>query len=104
MRIREETTGQWAVVFVCLVTLGLVVGLVAGAVYGVREYQAAVDAANREGLTGDYLPVGVPIRAAFGAIIGFTAGAAVAACCLPLMVAWRAFAARGKNRRVDDLS
>jgi hypothetical protein len=44
--------------------------LVLGGLHGIKEYNAAVDNAEREFGFADYLPVGVPIWALVGAVLG----------------------------------
>jgi hypothetical protein len=53
-----------------LISLGSIIGFVLGGLHGIREYRAAVDAAVKDGLTADYLPVGIPIWAIVGALLG----------------------------------
>jgi hypothetical protein len=56
------------------VATGTLIGLSVGGYHGIREYQAAVEEDVREGGPGDYLPVGVPMWAIFGALLGALAG------------------------------
>jgi hypothetical protein len=41
-----------------------------GGLEGIRNYRAAVDADLQRGGPGDYLPVGVPLLAALGILVG----------------------------------
>src|SRR5438874_11020256 len=49
---------------------GALLGLMLGGAYGIHDFNAAVDKAVREHGFADYLPVGVPIWAILGALIG----------------------------------
>jgi hypothetical protein len=45
-------------------------GFVIGGVYGWWDYGRAIDEAIRQGEVADYLPVGVPVFAVLGAMLG----------------------------------
>jgi hypothetical protein len=71
---------------------GGLLGLVLGGYYGIREYNAAVDEVVQEGLTADFLPVGVPFWALVGAIVGAIVGAVAGSLLLAIL--------RGSNKRL----
>jgi hypothetical protein len=56
----------------CSLTIaaGSLIGIVLGGLHGIREYRAAVDQAVKDDGFADYLPVGVPIWAFVGGILG----------------------------------
>lgn len=59
----------------CLITgAGGLLGLIVGGAYGVHQFNAAVDEAVREHGFADYLPVGVPVWAIFGTVLGAMSG------------------------------
>ena len=104
MTFPRMTTQRWLIAADCIVALSFIAGLIVGAVHGLHDYQAAVDEAIADGLTADYLPVGVPIRAAIGACMGVIVGLVAAACWLLTVVACRFLAVHKKKGRLDDLS
>jgi ABC-type antimicrobial peptide transport system permease subunit len=55
----------------CLVIIiGGVLGFVVGGCYGIMDLRAAVENDVQEGGPGDFLPVGIPIFAFVGAMLG----------------------------------
>src|SRR4051812_47207901 len=53
-----------------VIGVGSIAGLVLGGSYGIREFNASVDNAVRQGLDADFIPVGIPLWGIVGAVIG----------------------------------
>ena len=70
-----------------IITGGTLAGFVLGGIYGIQEYNAAVTEDMQQGGPGDFLPVGIPIWACIGTVLGALASGL-------LMGIWRPVARR----------